>query len=148
MDDSRLLLTDEVWDRIAAALSEVKSRAGAPPKQSDRDFVEAVLHVARTGEPWRDLPERFGRWDAVYQRFRRWEKAGRWRALFERLPADLAGVQELFLDSSVIRAHPHAAGAPKKKAVRRRRPWAAARAGSGPRSTSPPPTSRRPSPWS
>lgn len=84
MDDSRLLLTDEVWERIFAALSQIKSRAGAPPKQSDRDFIEAVLHVARTGEPWRDLPERFGRWDAVYQRFRRWEKAGWWCALFER----------------------------------------------------------------
>ncbi len=111
MDDSRLLLTDEVWDRIFAALSQIKSRAGAPPKQNDRDFIEAVLHVARTGEPWRDLPERFGRWDAVYQRFRRWEKAGWWRALFERLPEDLHEVHTLFFDRSVIRAPPHAAGA-------------------------------------
>jgi transposase len=60
------------------------------------------------------LPERFGPWDAVYQRFRRWEQAGRWRALFERLPADLQAVHTVFFDSSVIRAHPHAAGAPKK----------------------------------
>lgn len=113
MDDSRLLLTDEIWHRLAAALSGLKSRAGAPPKQSDRDFIEAVLYLARTGSPWRDLPERFGNWDAVYQRFRRWEQAGRWRALFEQLPADLQEVHTVFFDSSVIRAHPHAAGAPQ-----------------------------------
>jgi putative transposase len=146
MDESRLMLTDEVWGRMAAAMAAVKSRAGAPPKLSDREFVEAVLHVARTGEPWRDLPARFGKWDAVYQRFLRWEKSGWWRALFAILPADLAGVETLLLDSSVVRAHPHAAGALKKKEVKRRRPWAAAGVGSGPRSTWPLPTRRRPSP--
>ena len=91
MDESRLMLTDEAWDRFAAALAAVKSRAGAPPKQSDREFVEAALYLARTGCPWRDLPERFGRWDAVYQRFRRWERQGYWRALFAILPGDLRG---------------------------------------------------------
>jgi transposase len=115
MDDARLMLTDAAWDRLAAALAEVKSRAGAPPKQTDRAFIEAVLYLARTGCPWRDLPERFGRWDAVYQRFRRWEEAGRWHALFARLPADLQAVHTVSFDSSVVRAHPHAAGAPKKK---------------------------------
>jgi transposase len=148
MDESRLMITDEVWARLAAALAAVKSRAGAPPQQTDRDFVEAVLYLARTGCPWRDLPPRFGRWDAVYQRFRRWEKAGYWRALFAVLPTDLAGVQTILLDSSVIRAHPHAPGAAKKRGAKRRRRWAAAGAGSGPRSTSPPPTRRRPSPSS
>jgi transposase len=143
MDDSRLLLTDEIWDRLAAALSGLKSRAGAPPKQSDRDFIEAVLYLARTGCPWRDLPERFGKWDAVYQRFRRWERAGRWRALFQRLPADLQEVHTIFFDSSVIRAHPHAAGAPQKRGAKKLKPWAAAGAGSGPRSTRPPLTSGR-----
>jgi putative transposase len=146
MDESRLMLTDETWDRLAAALAAVKSRAGAPPKQSDRDFVEAVLYLARTGCPWRDLPARFGHWEAVYQRFRRWEEAGYWRALFAVLPEDLAEVQTILLDSSIIRAHPHAAGAPKKKGAKRRRAWVAAGAGSGPRSTSPPPPRRRPSP--
>ncbi len=146
MDESRLMLTDEAWERIAAALAAVKSRAGAPPKLTDRDFVEAVLYIARTGCPWRDLPERFGHWDAVYQRFRRWEKAGYWRALFAVLPDDLAGVETILLDSSVIRAHPHAAGAPKKRGDKRGRPWAAAEAGSGPRSTWPPRMRRRPWP--
>ena len=143
MDDARLLLTDAIWGRLAGALAGLKSRAGAPPAQSDRDFIEAVLYLARAGCPWRDLPERFGRWDAVYQRFRRWEQAGRWRKLFERLPEDLRAVRTLFLDSSVIRAHPHAAGAPKKRGARGPRPSAGAGAGSGPRSTRPPRTSGR-----
>jgi len=148
MDDSRLLLTDEIWERLSEALKGLKSRAGAPPKQSDRDFIEAVLHLARTGEPWRDLPERFGNWDAVYQRFRRWEKAGRWRKLFERLPADLQEVHTIFFDSSVIRAHPHAAGAPQKRGARSRKPSAGAEVGLGPRSTWSSPMSRRPWPSS
>lgn len=145
MDESRLMLTDEAWDRFAAALAAVKSRAGAPPKQSDREFVEAALYLARTGCPWRDLPERFGRWDAVYQRFRRWERQGYWRALFAILPEDLREVHTVFFDSSVVRAHPHAAGAPKKKGAKRHKPWAGAGAGSPPRSTWPRPTSVRPS---
>jgi transposase len=114
MQEIRLLLSDAAWGRIAAVLSEVKSRRGAPPAQPDRHFVEAVLYLARTGVPWRDLPACFGNWDAVYQRFRRWQKAGRWQALFDRVPADLQHIATLLFDSTVVRAHPHAAGAPKK----------------------------------
>jgi transposase len=141
MDDATAMLTDEIWAPFAAALAEIKSPAGAPPQLSDRDFVEAMLYIARSGCPWRDLPGRFGAWDAVYQRFRRWLAAGYWLALFERLPTDLEAVKTLFIDSTIIRAHPHAAGAPKKKGARRPRRSAGARAGSGRRSTSPPPTS-------
>jgi transposase len=137
MDDIRLLLTDTAWDRIAAVLRDIRHPAGAPPELSDREFVEAMLYLARTGLPWRDLPRRFGNWDAVYNRFRRWERAGYWRRLFERLPGEaLAEVQAVFFDSTVIRAHAHAAGAPRKKGAPRRRGWAAAAAGSRPSSTS------------
>lgn len=119
MDDVRLLLTDDIWGSFSAIIEEVKSRAGAPPEISDREFVEAVLYRARTGIPWRDLPVCFGAWDAVYQRFRRWQRTGVWQALFTRLPADvLEAVKVLFMDSTVIRAHAHAAGASEKKAVR------------------------------
>ena len=144
MDDSRLLLSDDAWGRIAVVLRAVKHPAGAPPELSDRDFVEAMLFLARTGTPWRDLPGRFGNWDAVYQRFRRWEAAGYWRALFERLPGEaLAAVEAVFFDSTVIRAHAHAAGAPRKKGAPRRRGWAAAAAATRPSCTSPPRTRRR-----
>jgi putative transposase len=132
MDDSRLLLTDAAWERIAAVVRDVKSPAGAPPQLSDRDFVEAILYLARTGIPWRDLPSRFGAWDAVYQRFRRWEKTGIWKALFERLPDDLQTVEVLFFDSTIIRAHAHAAGAPGQKGGNKPRPWAVAGAGLAP----------------
>ncbi len=116
MDDTRLLLTDAAWLKIAAALRQAKSLAGAPPDLSDRDFLEAVLYRARTGCPWRDLPARFGDWNAVHQRFRRWKLGGIWRALFDALPGALAAVEALFLDSTVVRAHPHAAGAQKNYA--------------------------------
>lgn len=122
MDDVRLMLDDETWATLSAVIGEVKSRAGAPPETSDREFVEAVLYRARTGIPWRDLPKCFGAWDAVYQRFRRWQKRGIWQALFERLPGSaLEAVKVLFLDSTIIRAHQHAAGAAKKKGGRKRK---------------------------
>jgi transposase len=144
MDDVRLLLSDQAWDPIEAALRELKHPAGSPPLLSDRWFVEAVLYLARTGTPWRDLPKRFGAWDAVYNRFRRWENRGIWRGLFERLPgADLQTVKVLLIDSTSIRAHPHAAGAPRKRGAPRRRVLAAAAVGSPRNCTSPQRTNRR-----
>ena len=130
MDEGRLLLTDDAWAKIAAELPALKSKRGAPPALPDRDFVEAVLYLARTGTPWRDLPTRFGKWQAVYQRFRRWIDRGTWRGLLRALPGEaLEAVTTLCVDSTVIRAHQHAAGAPKKGAAKRRRGSAAAAAG-------------------
>ena len=80
-------------------------------------FLEALLYWARTGVPWRDLPAEFGSWDAVYNRFRRWVSSGRLRRVFEALTADPAfgEVRRVLLDSSVVRAHLHAAGARRGK---------------------------------
>lgn len=111
----RLLLTDEAWAELAPVIASLKSRAGSPPALSDRLFIEAVLYLARTGTPWRDLPEDFGHWDAVYNRFRRWEARGSWRRLWERLQAaDCSLARHLFIDATIVRAHQHAAGALKK----------------------------------
>jgi transposase len=122
----RLLLTDEAWAEIASILTAIKSRAGSPPVLSDRMFIEAVLYLARTGMPWRDLPEAFGRWDAVYNRFRRWERRGLWRQLWERLQTDASPwTRQLFIDATIVRAHQHAAGALKKTAGKPPRLWAA-----------------------
>jgi putative transposase len=126
MEDIRLVLSDEAWGRISRALYAVKHPAGAPPELSDRDFVEAVLYVARTSIPWRDLPACFGDWNAVYQRFRRWEKAGYWAAVFAIVPGDLSEVERLLLDSTTVRAHPHATGAPQKKEAKKPKAWGAA----------------------
>jgi transposase len=115
MTSVRLLLTDEAWDEMATILAEIKHKAGRPPEQSDRMFIEAVLYRVRTGIPWRDLPACFGNWDAVYNRFRRWEARGLWKKLWARLQADeLTLAKQIFIDSTIVRAHQHAAGALKK----------------------------------
>jgi putative transposase len=99
----------------------------------DRGFFEALLYLARTGIPWRDLPGEFGRWDAIYNRFRRWVASGALGRLFEALTADPAfgEVRRVLVDSTIVCTHQHAAGARRKKrrsgpgARRKRRRWAA-----------------------
>jgi transposase len=104
----RYELTDEEWDRIQPLL---KGKPGDPGGQGtdNRLFVNAVIWVGRTGAPWRDLPERFGNWNSVFVRFNRWANSGVWAAVFHALqdPDPTA----ILLDSTVIRAHQHAAGA-------------------------------------
>jgi transposase len=107
-----------------AILAAKHSAAGAPAKLSDRDFLEAVLYLNRTGCPWRDLPNALGYWHAVYMRFRRWEERGVWQRLWKDLQTEpFAQARAMFLDSTTVRAHHHAAGAPKKTAPSRL--WAA-----------------------
>ena len=67
----RLLLTDEVFNEIKLILDEIKRRDGRRPVISDRRFIEAILYIARTGIPYRDLPYEFGNWSAIYNRLRR-----------------------------------------------------------------------------
>ena len=122
----RLVLTDAVWAEIEPALRAIKHYAGSPPRLSDRMFIEAVLYQARTGIPWRDLPDDFGNWDAVYNRFRRWEARDMWKKLWHHLhqhSCELA--TQVFIDSTIMRAHPHAAGAQKKTVGKRPRLLAA-----------------------
>lgn len=76
-------------------------------------FVEAVLWMAQTGAPWRDLPIEFGPWNTTFRRFSRWADKGVWQTIFARLSED-ADFEEVFLDSTIVRAHEHAAGASKK----------------------------------
>ena len=114
----RYMLTDERWAAMAPLVDAAKRhKGGQPPRLSDRLFFEALLYLARTGVPWRDLPAEFGAWDAVYNRFRRWVASGALRRLFELLTADPAfgEVRRVLVDSTTVRAHRHAAGAPRKK---------------------------------
>ena len=122
----RTLITDGLWERMGPMVEAAKWYAGGqPPELPDRDFFEALLYVARTGVPWRDLPGEFGSWRAVYNRFRRWEASGGLAALFAAMTADPAfgAVRRVFVDSTIARAHRHAAGARrrKKSSGRRRR---------------------------
>jgi transposase len=73
-----------------------------------------VLYRYRAGIPWRDLPERFGDWKNTHRRFSRWAKKGVWQKLFEHLAAD-ADNEYAMIDSTIVRAHQHSAGAPKKR---------------------------------
>jgi transposase len=100
-------LTDEQWDAMKNLLPGKEGDPGVAAKDN-RLFVNAILFVAKTGIPWRDLPERFGHWHNVFQRFNRWCKKGVFTRIFELLrDPDL---EVLMLDSTVIRAHQHSAG--------------------------------------
>lgn len=114
---SRVWLRDDQFERIAAWLP---GKAGDPGRTAadNRLFVEAVLWIARTGSPWRDLPPQFGPWNSVYQRFGRWSRGGVWHHIFAQLAQD-ADFEEVFIDSTIVRAHQHAAGAPKKRGTKR-----------------------------
>jgi len=149
----RRILTNGIWDLLEPLVSAAKSSpVGAKPKLPDREFIEAVLYRARTGMAWRDLPDDFGGWNAVYQRFKRWKDSGVWCRLFEAMPKDspLEGAKRLFIDSTTSRAHQHAAGAEKKgprtaKSSTTTRRSGARVAGSRARSTSSAPTRTPPS---
>lgn len=113
----RKLVSDEFWGRLEHLLPGKvgdRGRSGA----DNRQFVEAVLYIARTGAPWRDLPASFGSWNSIYQRFARWEKAGVWERVFGELSKG-GDFTDVLVDSTSVKAHQHAAGAAKKTAIKR-----------------------------
>jgi transposase len=125
-------IKEEDWDRIKDLLPGKPGDPGVTA-QDNRLFVDAILWIAKTGAPWRDLPERFGNWNSVARRFARWAQKGVWEQIF--LTLQDPDLEWLLFDSTVVRAHRHAAGA---KGGRRTRPWAARGADPPPRSTSRP----------
>jgi len=133
----RHAIKDADWERIKDHLPGQPGQHGKAAK-NNRLFIDAVLWIAKTGAPWRDLPEYFGNWNSVWRRLDRWANKGVWQRVFAILQdPDLEWV---ILDSTVIRAHPHAAGAKKKRmaaGAQPIRPWGGAEAGSRPRSMVP-----------
>ena len=109
-------LRDDQWEKIEHLLPGREETVGVTAKDN-RLFVEAVLWIARTGSPWRDLPAEFGLWNSNYQRFARWSRLGVWHRLFAHLAGD-ADFEEVFIDSTIVRAHQHAAVAAKKTATK------------------------------
>ena len=102
-------LGDFDWRRIERL---VPGKAGDKGRhgEDNRLFVDAVLWVARAGAPWRDLPPQFGNWNSVFQRFRRWAKKGVWERVFKAL-LENPDFEYLIIDSTIVRAHQHSAGA-------------------------------------
>ena len=113
----RYMITDGLWAAMEPLVNQAKRhKGGQPPVLPDRMSFEAVLYLARAGIPLRDLPGEFGAWDAVYQRFRRWVASGALARLFALMTADpqFGDVRRVLVDSTIVRAHRHAAGAVRK----------------------------------
>ena len=116
---SRYRLRDDQWVRIKELLPGKASDRGVTACDN-RLFVEAVLWIARTGAPWRDLPETYGHWHRVYVRYNRWSRKGVWLQIMASLATD-ADLEHLMVDGSIVRVHQHGAA---KKHVRTPKPWA------------------------
>src|SRR3569833_1258822 len=119
----RYALRDDQWERIKDLLPGREGCGGVTAKDNRR-CVEAVLFRFRAGIPWRDLPERFGAWKNVHTRFCRWAETGVWERILRHLAGD-AGGEYAMIDSTVVRARQHSAGAVKKAAGATRRSGAA-----------------------
>src|SRR5829696_4987908 len=109
-------LTNEQWARLEPLLpTGIKS--GRPPSWSKRQLIDGIRWRTRTGAPWRDVPARYGPWQTVYGLFRRWQRDGTWQQILTQLQAqaDANGLitWQVSVDSTIARAHQHAAGARK-----------------------------------
>jgi transposase len=110
-------LSDQQWQKILPFLRS-HPNAYVGREQECRRFLEAVLWITRSGAQWRLLPPEYGDWNTVYKRFSRWSRQGVFEQLHQSFAAD-ADMEHLMIDSTVIRAHPCAAGASKKAAGKR-----------------------------
>ena len=117
MSQWRSGLRDEQWERIEPLLPGRKGSSGRPAR-NNRLFVDAVLYRLRVGCPGRDLPAHFGDFRVVHTRFSRWAVRGVWKAVFDHLAKD-ADNEYAMIDSTIVRAHQHSAGARKKGANRK-----------------------------
>ena len=121
MCQARRIVGDEIWERYAPYLPLRRPGAwgGSYPKYDNRTVLEAVLWIARTGSPWRDLPPEFGKCDSIYQRCHRWCQKGIFEDdWFAQLSADLElELETVLVDGTFVKVHQHGTGAPKADAV-------------------------------
>src|SRR3712207_3937454 len=120
---SRGDLTNAQWARLHPLLPPQKPHTGRPAVDHRR-IINGILWVDRTGAPWRDMPDRYGPWQTVANRFYRWRAAGIWDRIFHAVQQQADAANQLdwevqYVDGSSIRAHQHAAGA--KKGTRKRK---------------------------
>ena len=109
MDTERLVLADEVWEKVSPHLPGQATDCGVTAADN-RLFLEAVLWRVRTGSPWRDLPVAFGKSNSVFQRFRRWAKKGVFERLFEVL-SEQPDFEYALIDGTIVSVHQKASGA-------------------------------------
>lgn len=108
----RYELIDNEWERISKYFPEKEAGTpGRPPKPS-RPLVNGIIWIARSGAAWRDMPERYGSWETAYTRFRELVESGVLVQIFKDLNID-ADMQDLAIDSTIVKAHQHSAGAKK-----------------------------------
>ena len=102
-------LTDEQWAKIEPLLPHY----GGPERVDDRRVISGIVHVLRTGMPWRDCPREYGPHTTIYNRFNRWAAKGIWQTIYAALTGDRRPVRQVMADSTHIKAHRAAAGAQK-----------------------------------
>ena len=111
----RYELIDEEWLRIEPLLPPENTGKQGRPRKDNRIIMNGIVWLARSGAPWRDLPERYGSWKTVYSRLRKWIDDGILDNIFRILSLE-AELEELSIDASIIQAHQHSAGAnPEEK---------------------------------
>ena len=113
---ARFDLTDEQWAKLQPLMPPERFGHRGHPYCDHRTVINGILWIIRTGSPWRDLPERYGSWKTCYDRLRRWTNNGLWQRILQCVQANQPDENNVewhvcVLDSTSIKAHPHAAGA-------------------------------------
>jgi transposase len=117
LDRDRFGISDALWEKIWRLLPGKTSDSGVTARDN-RLFLEAVLWRVRAGLPWRDLPGEFGHWNTVFQRFRRWTKAGGFERVFAQA-RDAPDFEYALIDGTIVTAHQKASGAKRGPTLRR-----------------------------
>ena len=117
MGNKRYELTDNEWEKIKDKIPSEHPKSGKrgrPSKYDNRSIMNGILWIGRTGAPWRELPERYGKWEAVYARFAKWTKAGIFEKIFKELNVD-ADKENISIDSTSCKVHQSSNGGKKTK---------------------------------